>query len=151
MADVGTQGLSSSNRPGALGRDRAARAGGAAIGQRPGRVPAARGAGSPGDPGRGRGAQERGIATMRTLRRIVVMALMALALPARAQDEVDSRPPDLDSRPAIDAGDAWLLLVDTGRYGDSWEAAAPNFKDALSRVQWEVAVSEAREKVGVLV
>ena len=88
---------------------------------------------------------------MRTLRRIVVMGLMALALPARAQEEGDPRPADFDSRPAIDAGDAWLVLVDTGRYGESWEAAAPNFKEAIGRVKWEVAVSEAREKVGTMI
>jgi len=81
---------------------------------------------------------------MRTLRRLVMIALMALALPARAQE-------DFDSRPAIEAGDAWLALVDTERYGESWETASPSFKDAIARVPWEVAAQEAREKVGTLV
>jgi hypothetical protein len=81
---------------------------------------------------------------MNTLRRIVMIALMALALPARSQE-------DLDSRPAIEAGDTWLALVDTGRYGESWEAASPHFKDAVARVPWEVAAQQGREKVGTLI
>jgi hypothetical protein len=83
---------------------------------------------------------------MNTLRRIVVMALMALALPARAQEQQE----DFDARPATDAADRWLAMVDAGRYGESWEAASPNFQEAIKRVQWEVAVQDARGKVGTL-
>lgn len=84
---------------------------------------------------------------MKAIRRIVVMALMGLALPARAQDAQE----DFDARPATDAAEAWLALVDAGRYGESWEAAAPTFKEAIARTPWEVAVQEARGKVGILV
>jgi hypothetical protein len=71
---------------------------------------------------------------------VLALAMALTAGVARAQE--------LDTQPALDAGDAWLALVDSGRYGESWDAAAENFKEAIGRVKWEVAVQEARDKVG---
>jgi hypothetical protein len=83
---------------------------------------------------------------MKRLMRIAAAALAAVAALACAQE-----PEEVDVRPASRAADAWLELVDTGRYGASWETAAASFKDAIERVKWEVMVDGVRGKLGVVV
>jgi hypothetical protein len=34
------------------------------------------------------------------------------------------------------AAEAWLALVDAGKYGESWEEAATYFKGAVTKDQW---------------
>jgi hypothetical protein len=48
------------------------------------------------------------------------------------------------------AADAWLALVDAGKYGESWDQAAPAFKAALSRTAWIKQVAAARRPLGKL-
>ncbi len=37
---------------------------------------------------------------------------------------------------AATASGAWLAIVDAGRYGESWDAAAATFRQALTKPQW---------------
>ena len=80
---------------------------------------------------------------MTRLVRIALAALLTMAALVHAQEEVDVRP-------ATRAADEWLALVDTGRYGASWEAGAATFKEAIDRVKWETMVDAARGKIGVV-
>ena len=82
---------------------------------------------------------------------LVLVLSMALAGSVARAQEPDPPPQVFDAQPALDAGDAWLALVDSGRYGESWDAAAATFKEAIGRVKWEVAIQEARGKVGTMV
>jgi hypothetical protein len=66
---------------------------------------------------------------MKLLRRIFVLLAVAGALPATPQE--------IDTRPAMAAAEAWLALVDAGRYADSWEAAASIFREGIARPEWE--------------
>ena len=43
------------------------------------------------------------------------------------------------------------LDLDAGRYGASWEEAAPLLKDSMPRAQWETGLVRARGPLGVLV
>jgi hypothetical protein len=43
---------------------------------------------------------------------------------------------------------AWLEGVDGGRYGESWDEAAPALKDAVSRKQWDQALQSVRAPLG---
>lgn len=49
---------------------------------------------------------------------------------------------------AESANRAWLLLVDTGRYAESWQAAAPEFQAALPQSKWEEALRGVRAPLG---
>ncbi|MCG2721717.1 MAG: DUF4019 domain-containing protein [Thermodesulfovibrionales bacterium] len=49
---------------------------------------------------------------------------------------------------AVKAADAWLKLVDDGKYNESWETAAQYFKNSLTSAQWEQAVSPVRQPLG---
>jgi hypothetical protein len=46
--------------------------------------------------------------------------------------------------------ESWLSLIDTQRYGESWDAAAALFRRAIPREKWEAAVGTAREPLGEL-
>jgi hypothetical protein len=46
------------------------------------------------------------------------------------------------------AATPWIALVDAGKYGQSWDAAASAFQQAVSRSQWEEAVRKARTPFG---
>jgi uncharacterized protein DUF4019 len=81
---------------------------------------------------------------MNAWQRLAAAALTAFAAGAWAQEEVDVRP-------ATDAADAWLAMVDGGRYGESWETAATTFKEAITRVKWETTIQDVRAPLGVVV
>jgi hypothetical protein len=47
--------------------------------------------------------------------------------------------------------DAWLALVDQGKYDQSWEEAARLFKGAVTKEKWREAASAVRAPLGKLV
>ncbi|HEY6292086.1 MAG TPA: DUF4019 domain-containing protein [Terriglobia bacterium] len=49
------------------------------------------------------------------------------------------------------ASEEWLALVDAGKYGESWDAAAQAFQKAVSRKDWESKVKAARAPLGKVV
>ena len=51
---------------------------------------------------------------------------------------------------AQQAAEVWLAMVDASNYGQSWEAAALLFKQALPKERWEEAVKVARTPFGPL-
>lgn len=73
---------------------------------------------------------------------IVIAAILAwsAALPAEDKPEIVTQNTALQ----------WLALVDTGKYGESWEQAATFFKSAVTKDSWIQQVSAAREKTGPL-
>ena len=71
-----------------------------------------------------------------------MLALLATLAAAHAADS---------DQPAIDAANAWLALVDAGKYGDSWTTAASLFKKAVTKEQWTAQAQAARQPLGALV
>jgi hypothetical protein len=51
---------------------------------------------------------------------------------------------------AEQAAQSWLVLVDSGNYTESWNRAAPLFKQQVTAAQWESAVRSARGPLGKL-
>ena len=80
---------------------------------------------------------------MDALRRMALAALLLAALPARPEEQTE-----IDLAPAIAEAQRWLTLIDQGRYGASWEAAAPMFQEAMSRHRWETTLPGARDPLG---
>lgn len=52
---------------------------------------------------------------------------------------------------AVAAANAWLALVDEGKFGESWETAAQYFKNALSKEKWEQLITAVRNPLGQMV
>ena len=57
------------------------------------------------------------------------------------------KPEDLATRSA----EAWLSLVDSGKYAESWQEAAGYFKAAVTKDDWQGKMHAAREPLGKLV
>ena len=76
---------------------------------------------------------------------LAVVGIAWVHSPALAADE------DIDANPAMAAAEAWLAMLDAGRYGDTWEAAAPLFKGAITKEKWEAGVDTARAPLGVVI
>ena len=68
------------------------------------------------------------------------LSLAGLARPLGADEGVEEK--------AAAAARAWLGLVDGGRYGAGWDAAAPAFKGMVTRDEWDRAVHSVREPLG---
>jgi hypothetical protein len=68
------------------------------------------------------------------------LSLAGLARPLKADDRSHKR--------ATAVAESWLALVDEGRYTESWGAAAPVFREAVTREQWETAVRSVRTPLG---
>ena len=43
---------------------------------------------------------------------------------------------------------AWVHLIDTGNYANSWETAAKSFKSAITQAQWISRVTPVRDPLG---
>ena len=72
-----------------------------------------------------------------------VVAAAALLSPSLgAQD----KPEELATRRA----EAWLALVDQGKYEESWTEAARLFKSAVTKEKWKDALAAARPPLGKL-
>ena len=68
------------------------------------------------------------------------LSLAGLARPLGADEGVEEK--------AAAAARVWLDLVDAGRYGAGWDAAAPAFKGMVTRDEWDQAVHSVREPLG---
>jgi hypothetical protein len=46
------------------------------------------------------------------------------------------------------AADAWLAVVDAGKYAESWDAASATFQKGVTKDDWVKAVSTVRGQLG---
>ncbi len=49
---------------------------------------------------------------------------------------------------AVARAEAWLKLVDQGKYSSSWREAAGYFKQAVEKAQWEKSMGTVRKPLG---
>jgi len=52
---------------------------------------------------------------------------------------------------AISAAEKWLIIVDKGKYTESWNESSAYFKQAVTQDQWEQALRAARGPLGKLI
>ena len=68
---------------------------------------------------------------------VVTAALCQVLLADQSKEEL-----------AISASLAWLALVDAGKYQESWQQAAENFKNIVEQNQWESSMVAYRKPLG---
>jgi len=68
------------------------------------------------------------------------LILLAACVPTQAQQK-----PEQLAQPSADA---WLTLIDSGKYADSWQEAASLFKAHVSKEQWQSMVTPVRDPLG---
>jgi len=52
---------------------------------------------------------------------------------------------------AVAAAEKWLIVIDGGRYAESWKEAAEYFKGAVKQEQWEQSLLAVRKPLGKLI
>jgi Protein of unknown function (DUF4019) len=58
---------------------------------------------------------------------------------------------DAARRSAQDSAKAWLAVVDSGRYAESWKQASSLFRRQVTAEQWDKALDSVRSPLGKLV
>jgi uncharacterized protein DUF4019 len=56
-----------------------------------------------------------------------------------------------DKAAAVKSTETWLGLIDSRKYGESWDEAAELFKKHVSREQWKTLIDATRSPLGKLV
>jgi len=70
--------------------------------------------------------------------------LFAMLLCAAASAQAQQKPEQV----AQQSSDAWLALVDSGKYAQSWDEASQMFKSAVTKDQWLGALGQVRTPQG---
>lgn len=74
---------------------------------------------------------------------MILFTLLLSAAVAQAQQKPEGL--------AQQSSDAWLVLVDSGKYADSWDEASQLFKAAVSKDRWQEMLHASRDPLGKLV
>lgn len=77
--------------------------------------------------------------------RVVSVGMLALLLAALSM-QAQEKPETL----AQQSAERWLQLVDSGKFGESWDDSSSLFKAAVTREQWEHKLHETRDPLGKL-
>jgi len=75
---------------------------------------------------------------------VASVLLFTFLLSASAVAQAQQKPEEL----AQQSSEAWLAVVDSGKYAQSWDEAAQFFKTAVSKDQWESALGSVRTPQG---
>lgn len=79
----------------------------------------------------------------------VAILLMLIVLPQyTVAADTDEMTAEKATAKAVPAAEAWLKLVDSGAYEESWDQAAPMFKDRVQKNDWTNAAQAVREPLG---
>lgn len=81
---------------------------------------------------------------MRSVKKMVGALAVSLLLTLPLSLKADQ----VQEEAAVAASKAWLALVDSGKYGESWDQAADYFRKALSKEKWESALKAVRQPLG---
>jgi Protein of unknown function (DUF4019) len=71
---------------------------------------------------------------------LALTALLGIGSAVQAQQKAEQL--------AQQSSDAWLVLVDSGKYADSWQEASQLFKAAVTKEQWQSALRGSRDPLG---
>jgi hypothetical protein len=83
--------------------------------------------------------------------RMGIVAVLGLASATVASPALIAAAPEKTEDLAARRAEAWLELVDQGKYDQSWAEAARLFKGAVTKEKWREAASAVRAPLGKLV
>ena len=86
------------------------------------------------------------IVRLRQIESKLVPGLLALALVLGICLAVQAQ--QKSEQLAQQSSDAWLALVDSGKYADSWQEASQLFKAAVTKEKWQDALRASRDPLG---
>ena len=71
---------------------------------------------------------------------LALILTMAVSAAAAGEEE--------DVSQAVLAAQAWLAIVDAGKFDESWERAATTFQKGITKEKWQQAVGNVRTPMG---
>lgn len=81
--------------------------------------------------------------------RTVCAVALVISLVVTFVSQSRGNTPTVQARQAANrAAEAWLKLVDSGKYGESWDTAATYFKNAVDKSAWERQIRAVRAPLG---
>lgn len=81
---------------------------------------------------------------MQRIRSVVAACVIATAFSGIAAE------PEKEQA-AVAAAEKWVVLVDSGKYAESWQEAAEYFRNAVKQEQWKQLAQAVRKPLGKLV
>ena len=81
--------------------------------------------------------------SMKAMTCVTLAAMLLLPLAAVAAEKHDDA-----EKKAVESAEAWLKLVDQGKYGDAWDSASKYLKDAVSKEDFAKSLTPARKPLG---
>ena len=78
---------------------------------------------------------------------VLTLFLAVLIWPQPASTQSEAKPEELAQK----AAESWLALTDSGKYAESWEQAATDFRDKVTKGQWIDALTQVRAPLGKVV
>jgi hypothetical protein len=72
------------------------------------------------------------------------LTVLAMLLGVCSATQAQQKPEEL----AQQSADAWLALVDSGKYAESWQEASQLFKAAVTKEQWQSKLRASRDPFG---
>jgi hypothetical protein len=75
-----------------------------------------------------------------------LLYIVLMFLPHALTSDSQQKPEDLAQKSA----EAWLVLTDSGKYGESWDEASSFFKSKLTKDQWQSALTSVRAPLGAV-
>ena len=80
---------------------------------------------------------------------VVVAAWVVVPGCSKSGNEAPEQAPQTESQgDAAKTAEAWLKLVDDGKYGESWDEAAPFFRKAVPKETWKAQLGALRPAFG---
>ena len=76
---------------------------------------------------------------------VILAVIFSLPLPAFAAEKHDEA-----EKQGVAAAEAWLVLVDHGKYAESWDTAAGYLKNAVGKEDFVRSLNAARKPLGKL-
>jgi len=81
---------------------------------------------------------------------ITLVGTLGVLLALGAAWAAAAEPRDEAVKKAVTAANAWLALVDEGKYAESWQAAAEYLKSAVDKEDFEKSLKAARKPLGAM-
>jgi hypothetical protein len=72
---------------------------------------------------------------------IVIMLMAGISSASNTEKE----------KAAVTVAEKWLVLIDAGKYSESWREAAEYFKSAVKQEQWEQLLQSVRTSLGKMI
>ena len=85
---------------------------------------------------------------MKNINYLTLISICLICFGCNFKNNVDEKKDTSLEQEALESAKQWLLLIDSEKYGQSWEEASEYFKKSITKENWISAVEKARSSFG---